>query len=292
MRAVHEATTTRLVASNHAALRSFPGHTRWALLMCGLTSVLCACTGEDPAQVASAPDPSTSAPSPHRAATQTAAPPATPQGGPTNQPSNSPRAQRAAALSSAAAGRAEVPQLPFRALTRAALPTTPKAVGSLERAVGFGHGGHEYAAAFFRDFDAERGNARLQVVLWQLAGGQAPVVLRHLRDHVRDCEFDLFADFIDVAFGLTDLDGDGLPEVTLAYHQTCTSDVSPASLKVVMLEGVDKYVLRGNTRVDVGDDHWVGGDTHPGAEFDREPAFLKHAQRVWKRVVDLPPWGT
>ena len=40
---------------------------------------------------------------------------------------------------------------------------------------------------------------------------------------------------------ITDLDGDGLAEVWLAYEMWCKGDVSPSKLKVIMYEGSRKH---------------------------------------------------
>ena len=111
--------------------------------------------------------------------------------------------------------------------------------------------------------------------------------LWRIADAVTDCEFDLLLEVVPRSLSITDLDGDGTAESTFAYVGTCTSDVSPSTLKVLMHEGTAKYALRGSTRLQVGADEQgkpelAGGERKPDPAFARAPrSFLAHAQRVF-----------
>ncbi len=61
----------------------------------------------------------------------------------------------------------------------------------------------------------------------------------------RDCEFDITAEFVKDAITITDLNKDGIAEVTIIYRLACRSDVSPSLMKLVMHEGSAKYFLQG-----------------------------------------------
>lgn len=67
-------------------------------------------------------------------------------------------------------------------------------------------------------------------------------------DYVKECRFDIRFRFIADAFKVTDLDNDGLNEIWVMYSLSCTSDVSPDNLKLIMYEGDEKYAIRGFTR--------------------------------------------
>jgi hypothetical protein len=89
--------------------------------------------------------------------------------------------------------------------------------------------------------------------------------LWRIADAVTDCELDLTLEVVPRSLSITDLDGDGTAESTFAYVGTCTSDVSPSRLKVLMHEGAAKYALRGTTRLQVGADEqgkpeFLGGE--------------------------------
>jgi hypothetical protein len=111
--------------------------------------------------------------------------------------------------------------------------------------------------------------------------------LWRIADAVTDCEFDLHLEVVRASLSITDLDGDGTAESTFAYELTCTSDVSPSTLKVLMHEGEQKFALRGTTRVQVGADdkgkpEYEGGDRKPDPAFAQAPKeFLAHAQKVF-----------
>ena len=81
------------------------------------------------------------------------------------------------------------------------------------------------------------------------------------------------------------LDADGVAELTFAYRTTCTSDVSPLTLKLLMLEQGAKYILRGSTRVDVGGGERMGGERQPDAALKKVPDFRAHAEEVWGKIV-------
>ena len=110
-----------------------------------------------------------------------------------------------------------------------------------------------------------------------------------VRDLVDDCEMGgVTARFHDNATMVTDLDHDGLAEVTFAYEVACRSDVSPATYKLLMLENGDKYILRGTTRIDPSNDGSVmGGSFTPDPAPARwPPSFLAHAKQRWSETAD------
>ncbi|RSK49420.1 M949_RS01915 family surface polysaccharide biosynthesis protein [Hymenobacter rigui] len=133
--------------------------------------------------------------------------------------------------------------------------------------------------------------------------------LWHLQDGVQHCPFDLWIGPVPGATTVTDLDHDGQTETTLLYSLTCTSDVSPANLKLIMREGPAKYALRGYTVVQYDsvpliqripaspccldtisaarlEEHYelLAGRYETEKEFrNAPPAFLQFARRQWQR---------
>lgn len=108
---------------------------------------------------------------------------------------------------------------------------------------------------------------------------------RTVKEVLNNCEFDLTNEFLDTSVGVTDLDGDGLGELAFAYRTSCRSDVSPAQMKLLILEGPHKHILRGTTRVRPGGGETFGGDFSP--DFKGAPqAFLDHAAKLWGKFVD------
>ena len=79
---------------------------------------------------------------------------------------------------------------------------------------------------------------------------------------------------------MTDLDQNGVGELTFGYRSACRSDMSPADMKVLVLEGSKKYILRGKTSLP--SDKPADNDFTP--DFKGAPdKFLEHATKVWKK---------
>lgn len=131
-----------------------------------------------------------------------------------------------------------------------------------------------------------------------------------INDGEKICSFDITCAFIKDAVTITDLDADGLAETKIQYRTACRSDVSPASLKLIMHEGTQKYTLRGLTWYGMGEanfditesnanletlpgykgteDEWVKtfGRYVSEKEFaTAPPEFLSHARYHWIRFV-------
>jgi hypothetical protein len=66
-----------------------------------------------------------------------------------------------------------------------------------------------------------------------------------ITDGEKNCPFDITSGFIKGSTTVTDLDKDGIAEVTVQYSLACRSDVSPAYMKLVMFEDTSKYTLNG-----------------------------------------------
>jgi hypothetical protein len=74
--------------------------------------------------------------------------------------------------------------------------------------------------------------------LWKLADAE-------------NCEgFDLYVGFTKNAMSITDLDGDGVAEVTFQYLKSCRSDVSPADRFLTLFESNEKYQVKGATQLE------------------------------------------
>ena len=138
------------------------------------------------------------------------------------------------------------------------------------------------------DGDPSQG-ALLYVDHWVLPAGGKARSLRAVKDLVEDCAFSMTARMHDDAFAVTDLDDDGKAEITFAYEIGCRSDVSPNTLKLIVLENGQKYILRGETRIEGG----YGGSFTPDPSEARWPKkFLDHAKEVWNDTADdssIPP---
>jgi len=103
--------------------------------------------------------------------------------------------------------------------------------------------------------------------------------LRVMKDLSEKCDADNVTEFRPNSFSVTDLDNDDVGEVTFAYTVGCVSDVSPLTLKLLVLEGGEKYIIRGETLVEL-DGEKVGGKKEIDAAFKKAPKpFLDFAEK-------------
>jgi hypothetical protein len=102
-------------------------------------------------------------------------------------------------------------------------------------------------------------------------------------DFERNCPFDLYAGFLEDALFITDLDSNGVAESTLLYILSCRSDVSPATLKLIMHEGATKYAIRGTTKLQEG---YGGGEMQVDPILKKaKQAFQAFAIKKWYEYV-------
>jgi len=106
---------------------------------------------------------------------------------------------------------------------------------------------------------------------------------RLIRDWFRDCEFDLIVEVVAKSVAITDEDHDGVSELSFAYDLACTSDVSPMTRKLMVLEGKDKHALRGTSRVDDGSG--PAGGEYQADPFRGAPELKALAERRWKELL-------
>jgi hypothetical protein len=127
------------------------------------------------------------------------------------------------------------------------------------------------------------GNAEIRAVRYKMsegAWGEAWKVF----DQVKDCQLDIEASFAKSAFQVTDLDGNGVAEVWMAYYLACQGDVSPMTMKIIMYEGDKKYAVRGETKVSYSKIESEGGANKLDPSFDRAPPeFKTFALGLWDK---------
>lgn len=105
-----------------------------------------------------------------------------------------------------------------------------------------------------------------------------------IRDFERNCPLDLTATFIPGALTVTDLDGNGIAEVTVLYKHACRGDVSPAGMKLIMREGAKKYAIRGIMRISPEIDPSGRGEMNLDPTFAKAPrSFRDFAIQHWKK---------
>lgn len=105
-------------------------------------------------------------------------------------------------------------------------------------------------------------------------------------DFIKECPVDIEANFIKNTFQITDLNNDGAAEIWLMYIVTCTSDVSPVEMKIIMYQGSQKYAMRGHTKVEASKGEFMGGDYKFDKAFNEAPSeFRDFAKKLWKAHI-------
>ncbi len=115
--------------------------------------------------------------------------------------------------------------------------------------------------------------------------GDAWTSQRQFKASVDKCQFDTELKAHTGDWSITDLDKDGLGEVSFAWSVGCRSDVSPVTHKVLMVTFKDaeykKYVLRGKTGIKMAGEV-EGGEFKADKAFESAPKeFFAHAEMVW-----------
>lgn len=107
---------------------------------------------------------------------------------------------------------------------------------------------------------------------------------RKITDFIKNCEFDLILYYETGSLSITDLDKNGINEVSFVYKLTCTSDVSPYDMKLIILENGKKYPVRGTGMIKYDEESIFGGEYKLGEEFNQAPAeFKSYAKQKWDK---------
>lgn len=108
----------------------------------------------------------------------------------------------------------------------------------------------------------------------------------NVKDNV-DCPgLDSSASFFASHVTVTDLNGDGLAEVTVPYKMFCGGGVDSDTIKIIMRQGREKYALRGESLIQIPGQESFGGDYKIDAALSLPPnaAYQQHLLKVWKQV--------
>lgn len=163
----------------------------------------------------------------------------------------------------------------------------PKATFKVERVVSWNEGNGANVAIFAtttktgQKDDSTYTSKSLHVATFNVVGGQYKKI-QTIIEAVQPCNLDLTARFLEGSVSLTNLDGDDKGELTFGYVTRCAGDVSPMSMKVLMLEGKDKHALRGESLIELVGSEPMGGEFK--ADFKKAPpALLDFAKTVWAK---------
>lgn len=107
-----------------------------------------------------------------------------------------------------------------------------------------------------------------------------------LIEDVNDCPtIDSSASFFPKYITVTDLDKNGIAEVTVPYKYFCNGGVDSSTLKVIMRQGAQKFAARGQTRQIYGGSDF-GGELafDPSLSLKENAVFKAHLQFIRDKV--------
>lgn len=100
---------------------------------------------------------------------------------------------------------------------------------------------------------------------------------------------DLDAGWLLEHVGVTDLDGDGQAEITLASRTFCGGGGDPHQLHVSLIDGGTRYGVEGDAGVSLPGEEPRGGERHDSANLAAAPApFVQHLDALWAAVRAQP----
>ncbi|PZR23296.1 MAG: hypothetical protein DI539_03325 [Flavobacterium psychrophilum] len=105
-------------------------------------------------------------------------------------------------------------------------------------------------------------------------------------DFIKECPVDIQANYVKDTFAVTDLNKDNKAEVWLMYTTVCHGDVSPSNMKIIMYENGKKHAMRGENKVQVGNNEYMGGEYTFDNIFKQSPKeFRDYAAKLWNKHI-------
>lgn len=93
--------------------------------------------------------------------------------------------------------------------------------------------------------------------------------------------FDWYTGFIPEATTITDLDDDGISEITFPYVLICHSKTDVGEMHIVMYEGRDKYEVSGNTMINCNSSNPDYGIFTKNNNLNYRPVFSDYLKKRW-----------
>lgn len=103
-------------------------------------------------------------------------------------------------------------------------------------------------------------------------------------DSVDGGQWDANAEIIKNTLQVTDLDNDSVAEIWFAYKIGSRSDLNPITMNLIMFEGNNKYYIKGNTMLDMGNGVYYGGDNNINSDKSFKNCdlrFKSFALKLW-----------
>lgn len=103
-----------------------------------------------------------------------------------------------------------------------------------------------------------------------------------------DSELDFFLDNVDIS----DVNKDGIYEVSIPYHMFCGGGVDPSIIKIIMRTGKSKFAIRGNSKIIIPGVEPMGGElTIDSALYNKKNIpFREQLLKIWHEVYLEKNW--
>lgn len=107
-----------------------------------------------------------------------------------------------------------------------------------------------------------------------------------IKDSVDCPDLDMEGKFLAKGVTVTDLDRNGVAEVTVPYMTFCGGGVDPGVLKIIMRQGETKFALRGENEILIPGYAPDGGKNTPDKALllPENAVFKRHLDKVWAQV--------
>lgn len=100
-----------------------------------------------------------------------------------------------------------------------------------------------------------------------------------------DLDVDFYTDVSDVS----DLNGDGVAEVTVASHAFCGGGIDPHDIAIELREGASVYSITGQSLISPAGEQPIGGERVDSASLKNAAQVLRdHLDAVWQKVYKRP----
>ncbi|MGX1020228.1 hypothetical protein AB7M33_002904 [Pseudomonas sp. Y3 TE3536] len=100
-----------------------------------------------------------------------------------------------------------------------------------------------------------------------------------------DLDVDFYSDVSDVS----DLNKDGIAELTVASHAFCGGGIDPHDIAIEMRESQAIYTITGQSLITPAGEEPIGGEREDSASLKSAPQVLReHMDAVWQQVYKRP----
>lgn len=100
-----------------------------------------------------------------------------------------------------------------------------------------------------------------------------------------DLDVDFYSDVSDVS----DLNKDGIAELTIASHAFCGGGIDPHDIAIELREGQAIYTITGQSLITPAGEEPIGGERNDSASLKNAPQVIRdHLDAVWQQVYKRP----